>query len=41
MPTLMVSVSGIRGLVGDGLDQTTIINHKERVQVLRLMVLLL
>ena len=27
MPTLMVSVSGIRGIVGDGLDPQTIIKY--------------
>ena len=27
MPTLMVSVSGIRGLVGDGLDPNTIVKY--------------
>ncbi len=27
MPTLMVSISGIRGIVGDGLDPETIVNY--------------
>ncbi len=27
MPTLMVSVSGIRGIVGDGIDPNTIVKY--------------